>query len=143
MSDSRRSARETIEEFYQLIDAAELERAFEMFSEDAVVRFGDQPDLVGRDLIAERISGLNTMAKSWTHEFFETYEVDGPGEDRTVIIEGIVKYEMLHSGNVIPHRTVMIDIVDPSGKITVQRNVGDLSRVFADHQGHAPGGPEH
>jgi hypothetical protein len=143
MSDSPGTAVETIREFYRLIDAVEFDQAFEMFSEDAVVSFGDQPLLVGKDVISERIRGLNTMAKSWTHEFVHTYEVSGPGDETTAIFEGIVTYEMRHSGNLIPHKAVMVDIVNPDGKITVQRNVGDLSVVFADHAEHAPTGAEH
>jgi hypothetical protein len=141
MSDS--PAVETIREFYRRIDAVEFDQAFEMFSEDAVVSFADQPLLVGKDAVTEAIRGLNTMAKSWTHEFVHTYEVPGPGEETTAIIEGIVTYTMLHSGNVIPHKAVMVDIVNPKGQITVQRNVGDLSVVFADHTEHAPAGAEH
>jgi hypothetical protein len=138
MSDSL--ALDAIREFYRLIDAVEFDQAFEMFTEDAVVSFGDQPRLDGKDVISERIRGLNTMAKSWTHVFVHTYEAPGPGDETTAIIEGIVTYTMLHSGNVIPHRAVMVDIVNPEGKITVQRNVGDLSVVFADHAEHAPAG---
>lgn len=138
MPASDTSALTTVREFYRLVDGDGLEEAFAMLAEDASVRFGDQPDLVGREVIAEQIRGMRTLAQSWSHEFVHTYEVEGPGEERTVIIEGIVTYVMRHSGNTIGHRAVMIDVVDAHGQITAQRNVGDLTPVFADHAAHAP-----
>ena len=132
------SALDVVKRYYALIDTNELESAFELFAEDAEVTFGDLPTLKGRDAIAERIRGMVVpIAKSVVHTIKRAYEFSGPGDRTTVIAEADVIYTMLHSGNVIPHNAVTISEVDPTGRIVVQRNVGDLRPVIEDHAAHA------
>ena len=138
MTNTTRSPLETVKEYYSLIDGGDLESAFLLFAEDASVRFGDGTPLQGRDTIAERIRNMVVpMAKSVTHEVVRAYEVAGPDDKTTVICEAVVTYTMLKSGNVIPHNAVTISEVDPGGQIRVQRNVGDLGPVIADHRAHS------
>lgn len=130
---------ETVTEYYRLIDGGDLDAAFAMFADDAELRFGDDPILHGRDTIAATVRGmLGTLAKSITHEFVRTYAVSQPEGTGTVICELAVHYVMLRSGNHISHIGVSISEIDPgSGRISAQRNVGNLAPVFADHEAHS------
>jgi ketosteroid isomerase-like protein len=132
------NALDTVKRYYQLIDSGDLEAAFLIFAEDASVRFGDKPALEGREPIARHIRGmLVPVARAVTHEVARAWQVPGPDDKTTVICEVVVTYTMLRSGNVIPHNAVTITEVDPAGRITGQRNVGDLRPVLADHEAHA------
>jgi hypothetical protein len=139
MAATTDSALDLVRRYYDLIDRGDLDDAFELFDVDAEVTFGDHPTLRGRDAVAERVrSMVIPVAKSVAHEIKRPYEFAGPGDRTTVIVEADVVYTMLHSGNVIPHNAVMISEVDPSGKIVIQRNVGDLRPVIEDHAANAP-----
>ena len=129
---------ETVKRYYGLIDGGDLENAFLLFSEDADVRFGDQPAIHGREAIAEHIRNMVVpIARAVTHEVVRGYEVAGPDDRTTVICEAVVTYTMLRSGNVIPHNAVTISEVDGEGRIVEQRNVGNLGPVIADHKAHS------
>jgi hypothetical protein len=132
------SALGTVKRYYHLIDSGELESAFPIFAEDATMRFGDKPPLAGRDAIAAHIRSMVVpVARSVTHDVVRAWEVPGPEDKTTAICEVVVTYTMLRSGNVIPHNAVTITEVDPAGRITAQRNLGDLGPVLADHEAHA------
>ena len=129
---------ETVKEYYRLIDSGDLDRAFIVFAPDATVRFGDLPDLAGRDAISAHIRSMVVpVARAVSHEVVRGYTVAGPGDRTTVICEAVVTYSMLRSGNVIPHHAVTISEVAPDGQIVAQRNVGNLSPVIEDHRRHA------
>ena len=129
---------ETVKRYYGLIDGGDLDSAFQLFAEDADVRFGDQPGIHGRDAIAEHIRKMVLpIARAVTHEVVRAYESPGPGDRTTVICEAVVTYTMLRSGNVIPHNAVTISEVDAEGRIVEQRNVGNLGPVIADHKAHS------
>ncbi|MGW1785061.1 nuclear transport factor 2 family protein [Streptomyces sp. NPDC002143] len=137
MAKTARTPLETVRTYYHLIDIGELDAAFALFAEDARVRFGDQPELSGRNAAAEKVSGmLVPIAKSVEHAITRAYEV-ADRDSTTVICEAVVTYVMLRSGNVIPHNAVTISEVDSEGHIIRQRNVGDLRPVIADHLAHA------
>ncbi len=129
---------ETVRSYYARIDDGDLAGAFELFAEDAVVRFGDLPEIIGRQAVAERVTAMVVpLAKRVEHRVVAPYVVE-TGETATVICEAVVTYTMLHSGNVIPHNAVTISEVGQDGTIVHQRNVGDLRPVIEDHQAHAP-----
>jgi ketosteroid isomerase-like protein len=132
------NALDTVKRYYRLIDSGDLEAAFPIFAEDAAVRFGDRPPIEGREAIAAHIRGMVIpIARSVTHDVVRAWEVPGPDEATTAICEVVVTYTMRRSGNVIPHNAVTITEVDPVGRITAQRNLGDLGPVLADHEAHA------
>ena len=138
MTAATLSPLETVKEYYRLIDSGDLDRAFMVFAPDATVRFGDLPDLVGRDAISAHIrSMIVPIARAVSHEVVRGYAVAGPGDRTTVICEAVVTYRMLRSGNVIPHNAVTISEVAPDGQIAAQRNVGNLGPVIEDHRLHA------
>jgi hypothetical protein len=81
---------------------------------------------------------LAELVKRISHAIVRSYEVTRPDGSTTVICEQTLTYVMLRSGNVICHNGVSISEVDAvSGRITAQRNVGNLGPVLADHEAHA------
>ena len=129
---------ETVTTYYARIDAGDLDGAFELFDENASVRFGDQTPLEGRETIAAHVKGMVVpVAKEIEHRVISSYEVP-TGDTTTVIAEAVVTYTMRHSGNVHPHNAVTISEVNADGRIVRQRNVGNLGPVIADHKAHAP-----
>jgi hypothetical protein len=130
--------REVVEEYFRRLDADDLEGASEVFAEDVSVRFGDQPPVIGREQVRDRLAGFGPMIESWVHEPVHVHVVPGPPGNTTVIFESFVTYNMRHSGNVIAHQSVCVSVVGPSGEIIEQRNVGDLRPVLDDHRSHAP-----
>ncbi|HWT92639.1 MAG TPA: nuclear transport factor 2 family protein [Solirubrobacteraceae bacterium] len=137
MASTTSTPLETVKQYYAGIDAGNTKTAFALMAEDAVVRFGDHPELVGRDAISERISTMLTLGSSVEHEILRSFESEGPEDRTTVVCEARVTYVMQRSGNRIAHNAVTISEVDPSGSIVRQRNVGDLAPVIADHAAHA------
>ena len=138
MTAATLSPLETVTEYYRLIDCGDLDRAFMAFSPDATVRFGELPDLVGRDAISAHVRSMVVpIARAISHEVVRSFTVAGPGDRTTVICEAVVTYTMLRSGNVIPHNAVTISEVAPDGRIAAQRNVGNLGPVIEDHRQHA------
>ncbi|HET6509042.1 MAG TPA: nuclear transport factor 2 family protein [Baekduia sp.] len=131
------AALDTVKRYYALIDGGDAEQSYLLFAEDAVVRFGDHPELSGRDAIADRVRTMVALGRSVEHVIKRSYEVPGPEDRTTVICEVTVTYVMLRSGNVIPHNGVTIHEVDLQGRIVRQRNVGDLRPVIEDHAAHA------
>jgi ketosteroid isomerase-like protein len=129
---------ETVRTYYARIDAGDLDGAFELFDENASVRFGDHDPIEGRAAIAAHVKGMVVpVAKEIEHRVVTSYEVE-TGDTTTVIAEAVVTYTMRHSGNVHPHNAVTISEVDADGHIVRQRNVGNLGPVIADHRAHAP-----
>jgi hypothetical protein len=137
LSTATLSPIETVREYYRRIDNGEFAAAFDLWAERATARFGDQPDVEGRNAIAELVANMVVpIALQVSHVIVRPYEVDGPGDNKTVVCEAVVTYKMLRSGNVIPHNAVTISEIAPSGEIVAQRNVGDLRPVIEDHQAH-------
>jgi len=130
-------ARAVVDKYYAAVDRWDLDEAFALFADDAVVRFGDQPDLVGSSAAEATVRTMVALAESVTHDIVRGYEAPGEDGRTTVVCEAVVTYRMLHSGNVIPHNAVTISEV-ADGKIVAQRNVGNLGPVLADHKAHAP-----
>ncbi|MEV5354884.1 nuclear transport factor 2 family protein [Streptomyces sp. NPDC052693] len=129
---------ETVRTYYALIDAGDLDGAFDLFDENATVRFGDKDPIVGRAAITAHVKNMVLpVAKEIEHRVVSGYEVR-TGDTTTVICEAVVTYTMLHSGNVHPHNAVTISEVNADGHIVRQRNVGNLGPVIADHKAHAP-----
>jgi SnoaL-like domain len=129
---------ETVREYYRRVDGGEFPGAFELWAPDASARFGDQPDVEGRDAIAELVTNMVVpIAQQVSHVIVRPYEVDGPGDHKTVVCEAVVTYKMLRSGNVISHNAVTISEISRTGEIVAQRNVGDLRPVIEDHQAHS------
>jgi ketosteroid isomerase-like protein len=129
---------ETVREYYRRVDNGEFAAAFQLWAPDATARFGDQPDVEGRDAIAELVTNMVVpIAQQVSHVIVRPYAVDGSGDNKTVICEAVVTYKMLRSGNVISHNAVTISEVSRSGAIIAQRNVGDLRPVIEDHQAHS------
>lgn len=129
---------ETVTEYYRRIDDGEFSAAFELWAPHATARFGDQPDVEGRDAIAELVTNMVVpIARQVSHLVVRPYEVDGPDGNKTVICEAVVTYTMLRSGNVIGHNAVTISEISATGEIVAQRNVGDLRPVIEDHATHA------
>ncbi|MEV0688155.1 nuclear transport factor 2 family protein [Nocardia sp. NPDC050378] len=127
---------DTVRAYYKRIDEGNLDSAFELFHEDAVVRFGDQPEIVGRAAIAAHVANMVVpVAKSIEHRIVSEYSVT-TGDTTTVICEAVVTYWMRLSGNVFPHNAVTISEVGADGTILRQRNVGDLRPVIEDHKAH-------
>jgi ketosteroid isomerase-like protein len=128
---------EIVREYYRRIDNGEFAAAFELWAPRATARFGDQPDVEGRDAIAELVANMVVpIALQVSHVIVRPYEVDGSGDNKTVLCEAVVTYKMLRSGNVISHNAVTISEISPTGEIVAQRNVGDLRPVIEDHQAH-------
>jgi ketosteroid isomerase-like protein len=129
---------ETVREYYRRVDKGDFAAAFELWAPRATARFGDQPEVEGRDAIAQLVTNMVVpLAQKVSHVIVRPYEVDGSGDSRTVICEAIVTYKMLRSGNVISHNAVTISEISPAGAIIAQRNVGDLRPVIEDHQAHS------
>jgi hypothetical protein len=129
---------ETVREYYRRVDSSEFPSAFELWAPDARARFGDQPDVEGRDAIAELVTNMVVpIAQQVRHDIIRSYEFDGPGDNKTVVCEAVVTYKMLRSGNVISHNAVTISEISRAGEIVAQRNVGDLRPVVQDHQAHS------
>ena len=129
---------ETVRTYYALIDAGDLDGAFDLFDENATVRFGDQESIEGREAIAAHVKNMVIpVSKAIEHRVVSGYEVR-TGDTTTVICEAVVTYTMRHSGNVHPHNAVTISEVNADGHIVRQRNVGNLGPVLADHKAHAP-----
>jgi ketosteroid isomerase-like protein len=129
---------ETVREYYRRVDEGDFAAAFELWAPRATVRFGDRPEVEGRDAIAQLVTDMVVpIAQRVSHVIVRTYEVDGPGDNRTVICEAVVTYKMLRSGSVISHNAVTISEISPTGGIVAQRNVGDLRPVIEDHQAHS------
>ena len=129
---------ETVREYYRRIDNGEFAAAFELWAPRATARFGDQPDVEGRDAIAELVTNMVVpIAQQVSHRIVRPYEVDGSGDNKTVVCEAVVTYKMLRSANVISHNAVTISEISPTGEIVAQRNVGDLRPVIEDHQAHS------
>lgn len=129
---------ETVREYYRRVDEGDFAAAFELWGPRATVRFGDQPEVEGREAIAELVSNMVVpIAQQISHVIVRPYEVDGSGDSTTVICEAVVTYKMLRSGNVISHNAVTISEISPTGAIIAQRNVGDLRPVIDDHQAHS------
>jgi ketosteroid isomerase-like protein len=137
LTTARLSPIETVREYYRRIDNGEFAAAFELWAPRATARFGDQPDVEGRDAIAELVTNMVVpIALKVSHVIVRPYEVDGPGDNNTVVCEAVVTYKMLRSGKVISHNAVTISEIAPTGEIVAQRNVGDLRPVIEDHQAH-------
>lgn len=137
MSSTALSPIETVREYYRRIDKGEFAAAFELWAPGATARFGDRPDVEGRDAIAELVANMVVpIALRVSHVIVRPYEVDGSGDNQTVVCEAVVTYEMLRSGNVISHNAVTISEISPTGEIVAQRNVGDLRPVIEDHEAH-------
>jgi ketosteroid isomerase-like protein len=129
---------ETVREYYRRVDSGEFPGAFELWAPDATARFGDQPDVEGRDEIAELVTNMVVpIAEQVSHLIVRPYEIDGPGDNTTVICEAVVTYKMLRSGNVISHNAVTISEISRAGEIVTQRNIGDLRPVTEDHRAHS------
>jgi ketosteroid isomerase-like protein len=130
---------ESVKEYYRLIDSGELDSAFAMFADDAVVRFMDDPPIHGREVISTTVRGmLAGLVKSISHTALRSHEVTHSDGTTSVIFEQTVTYVMLRSGNTISHNGVSVSDVDnATGRIIAQRNVGNLAPVLADHQAHA------
>jgi ketosteroid isomerase-like protein len=129
---------ETVREYYRRVDEGDFAAAFELWAPRATVRFGDQPEVEGRDAIAQVVTNMVVpIAQKVSHVIVRSYEVDGSGDSKTVICEAIVTYNMLRSGNVISHNAVTISEISPAGAIIAQRNVGDLRPVIEDHHSHS------
>jgi len=129
---------ETVRTYYALIDAGDLDSAFDLFDENAAVRFGDHDPIEGREAIAAHVKNMVIpVAKEIEHRVVSGYEVR-TGDTTTVVCEAVVTYTMRHSGNVHPHNAVTISEVNADGRIVRQRNVGNLGPVIADHKAHAP-----
>lgn len=138
MTTAALSPIETVREYYRRIDNGEFAAAFELWAPRATARFGDQPDVEGRDAIAELVANMVVpIALQVSHVIVRPYEVAGSGDNKTVVCEAVVTYKMLRSGNVISHNAVTISEISPSGEIVAQRNVGDLRPVIEDHQAHS------
>ncbi len=137
MTTAALSPIETVREYYRRIDNGEFAAAFELWAPRATARFGDQPDIEGRDAIAELVANMVVpIALQVSHVIVRPYEVDGSGDNKTVVCEAVVTYKMLRSGNVISHNAVTMSEIAPTGEIVAQRNVGDLRPVVEDHQAH-------
>lgn len=137
MSSAALSPIETVREYYRRIDNGEFAAAVELWAPRATARFGDQPDVEGRDAIAELVANMVVpIALRVSHVIVRPYEVDGSGDNQTVVGEAVVTYEMLRSGNVISHNAVTISEISPTGEIVAQPNVGDLRPVIEDHEAH-------
>ncbi|HWU11835.1 MAG TPA: nuclear transport factor 2 family protein [Streptomyces sp.] len=129
---------ETVRAYYARIDAVDLDAAFDLFDENAAVRFGEHEPIVGREAVAAHVKKMVVpVAKELEHRVVSSYEVR-TGDTTTVICEAVVTYTMLHSGNVHSHNAVTISEVNGDGRIVRQRNVGNLGPVIADHKTHAP-----
>jgi len=127
----------TVKEYYAAIDDWRLDDAFAFYADDAVIRFGDQPELHGSAAVEAHVRKMVEIAKSVEHEVVRAYEFPGEDGRTTVVCEVLVTYTMLHSGNVIPHNAVTVTEV-AEGRIVAQRNVGNLGPVMADHKANAP-----
>ena len=129
---------ETVRTYYARVDAGDLDGAFDLFDENASVRFGDQEPIEGRDAIASHVKSMVVpVAKEIEHRIVSGYDVH-TGDTTTVICEAVVTYTMRHSGNVHPHNAVTISEVNADGHVVRHRNVGNLRPVIADHAAHAP-----
>jgi SnoaL-like domain len=138
LSTATLSPIETVREYYRRIDNGEFATAFDLWAERATARFGDQPDVEGRNAIAELVANMVVpIALQVSHVIVRPYEFDGPGDNKTVVCEAVVTYKMLRSGKVISHNAVTISEIAPTGEIVAQRNVGDLRPVIEDHQAHS------
>jgi SnoaL-like domain len=137
LSPAALSPIETVREYYRRIDNGEFAAAFELWAPRATARFGDQPEVEGRDAIAELVANMVVpIALQVSHVIVRPYEVDRPGDNETVVCEAVVTYKMLRSGNVISHNAMTISEIAPTGEIVAQRNVGDLRPVIEDHEAH-------
>lgn len=81
--------------FFEDVDTLDSDKLRNWFAEDVVIRFGNSPEVAGKDNAADAISGFTRNFEKMRHEFVESIESDGK-----VYLESLVSYT-LRGGRVI------------------------------------------
>ena len=74
----------------KVIDAKDAQGFANFITEDGTFRFGNNPDVVGRDNIRDYVAAFFSMIHSSEHEIVNHWKGDG-----TVVWQGSVKYTRL------------------------------------------------
>ena len=82
--------REWLEKIGKAIDAKDSEGFAEFITENGVFRFGNNPDVVGRQAISDYVAAFFNIIKSSEHKVVNSWEKNG-----NIIWEGQVTYTRL------------------------------------------------
>lgn len=77
-----------IKALFSSIDGKNIEDFSEFFAVDSVFRFGNQPEVHGKQLIAEYVSAFFASIHSLQHQVLETWQAAAD----TIICHGVVTY---------------------------------------------------
>ncbi len=81
------SREDRVRALFRSIDAKDLDSFLKVLTDDAVLRFGNAPEVHGKDGIGEAIGGFFGAIKSLKHDLTEIHITDD-----TVAVEGFVSY---------------------------------------------------
>lgn len=116
---------DAITDYYDAVDNLRLDEFMDRHTDDAVIRFGNNPPVQGKAAIRETIGGFWSMLNGMQHTVKNRWDVDD-----TTILEADVKYDLKDG------RTVEVpcaSILERSGEqISNLRVLIDLAPLFAE-----------
>jgi ketosteroid isomerase-like protein len=113
-----------IRRFYRATDERRIDDLRELLSSDARVRFGNAPEVVGRDAILAQSAGRVAAWKSMRHHFVDAVQ-DGNRIFSEFIVEYLMPDERVHR---LPFASL---IVHDGNQIRSLRVFGDLTPLLS------------
>lgn len=115
----------SLDALFAAIDRKDTDAFVSGLTEDASFRFGNAPELRGRDAIRDGVNGFFATIASSKHRLDRVI-----GQDQALVCEGVVNYKRLDGREVtVP----FVDVFDYEGnKISAYRIYIDISPLYAE-----------